>query len=438
LETYLVVESVLIASALVILGLAAWVEASLGTVRELTIRELLSNRLSRAPDSDVDETTQLRSAMLLVQMLAAGVATALIAHLALDLEMPGSLGAGIVAGSLVHVLIARVVPTFIATTPENVTTSMTARTGRLLRLAFYPVIWPLERLQRYADQQHLRRDELNVEDGGHDAEGEAESDTNGQQPYRLDSDEHEMISGVLQLVNATADDIMVPRLDLVAVPRSATIAETVDVAIMAGHSRIPVYNENIDEIVGIVYAKDLLRYVTDGNVESTIEGEIRPAYFVPESKRADELLHELQTSKVHLAIVVDEYGGTAGVVTIEDILEEIVGEIEDEYDREHPRIEHVDETSIVVDGRLLVEDVLDELNLFWEERAHGTVAGLIQRELGRIPKPGDTVDVGDLRLTVETVERRRVRRVHCARLRPDELDVNGTGITVSTGNQHSS
>ena len=114
--------------------------------------------------------------------------------------------------------------------------------------------------------------------------------------------------------------------------------------------------------------------------------------------------------------MVDEYGGTAGVVTIEDILEEIVGEIEDEYDRELPRIENCDDGSIVVDGRLLVEDVLNELDLYWDERAQGTVAGLIQRELGRIPKPGDAIETDGLRLVVETVERRRVRRVNCVRI----------------------
>jgi CBS domain containing-hemolysin-like protein len=437
LDTYIVVELAVTAVALAILAVAAWVDASLGTARELTIRELLSNRLSRGPDTDVDETTQLRSAMLLVQMLAAGVATALIAHLALDLEAPGSLASGVVAGTIISVVFARALPALTATTPADVNVSGVARTGRLLRLLFYPIIWPLERLQRHAGRQ-LRRDELIQEEAGGDADGEAETDAVGQQPYRLDADEHEMLSGVLQLVNATADDIMVPRLDVVAVPRSATIAETVDVAITAGHSRIPVYNENIDEIVGIVYAKDLLRYVTDGNIEATIESEIRPAYFVPESKHAHELLHELQTSKVHLAIVVDEYGGTAGVVTIEDILEEIVGEIEDEYDREHPRIEQSDDGSIVVDGRLLVEDVLDALGLYWEDRAHGTVAGLIQRELGRIPKPGDTVEIEHLRVTVETVERRRVRRVRCLRVKTDHLDMNGTGIAVTTGTQHSS
>jgi CBS domain containing-hemolysin-like protein len=395
------------------------VEASLGTAREMTIRELLNDRLSRAAASDVDETTQLRTSMVLIQMVAAGVATALIAHAALDFDTEGSLVFGIVAGTLLHVIAGRILPGYVATTPRDVSSSWATRAGRVLRALFFPLVWPVEKVQRYPGRAQARRDDANaddVPDGAYLTESSAEA--NGAAPEELDSDEHEMISGVLALVNATADDIMVPRLDVVAVPRTATIAETVDVAINAGHSRIPVYGDSIDEIVGVIYAKDLLKYVTEEGTDATIEAETRNAYFVPESKKVDELLHELQTSKVHLAIVVDEYGGTAGVVTIEDILEEIVGEIEDEYDRELPRIEHAADGAIVVDGRLLVEDVLGALDLYWEERAQGTVAGLIQRELGRIPKPGDTVRIAGLQLTVETVERRRVRRVRCGRAEP--------------------
>ena len=419
MDTVLVLEVGIALIALALLGIAAWVEASLGTAREMTIRELLSDRLSRTSASDVDETTQLRTSMVLIQMVAAGVATALIAHAALDLDTDGALAIGVVVGTLLHTLVGRIMPGLFVTSPQDTASSWAARIGKLLRWLFFPIVWPVEKLQRSPGRSYARRDE-GADEADHDGLAhEPAIEANGVAPEELDADEHEMISGVLALVNATADDIMVPRLDVVAVPKTATIAETVDVAISAGHSRIPVYGESIDEIVGVIYAKDLLKYVTEGNTDATIESEMRSAYFVPESKKVDELLHELQTSKVHLAIVVDEYGGTAGVVTIEDILEEIVGEIEDEYDRELPRIEHAEDGSIVVDGRLLVEDVLEALDLYWEERAHGTIAGLIQRELGRIPKPGDSVQIQDLHLTVETVERRRVRRVRCARLEPE-------------------
>ncbi|MEZ4520998.1 MAG: hemolysin family protein [Thermomicrobiales bacterium] len=423
LESVQLLEVSIAAGALVVLAIAAWVEASLGTARELTIRELLSDRLSKTTDSDVDETTQIRSAMVLIEMISAGLATALIAHAALDINVEGAFAIGLIIATVLHILMGRVLPGFFATNPEDVWRSWPARFGRVLRLLFFPIVWPIERLQRYPTRTHARRDDGGDQDFSSPMAREIDADGNGSASDDLHDEEHDMISGVLQLVDAKADDIMVPRLDLVAVPSTATVAETVDVAISAGHSRIPVYGDSIDEIVGIVYAKDLLRFVTEEGVDQSIEDEIRPAYFVPESKRVDELLQELQSSKVHLAIVVDEYGGTAGVVTIEDILEEIVGEIEDEYDRELPRIEKLDDGAIVVDGRLLVEDVLGELDLYWEERAQGTIAGLIQRELGRIPKPGDTVETEGLRLEVETVERRRVRRVKCYRIPLDETGI---------------
>ncbi len=433
LESVLVFEIAIAAVALAFLGLAAWVEASLGTARELTIRELLSDRLSRTPDSDVDETTQIRSAMVLIQMIAAGLSTALVAHASLDLEIEGAFVLGLAAATLLNIVVGRVIPGFLATSPEDVWSSWTGRTGRILRAMFFPVVWPIEQIQRYPLKTQATSEAGSGENS--DSNGrDADVDSNGTAAVEDFSEEREMISGVLQLVDATADDIMVPRLDLVAVPSTATVAETVDVAISAGHSRIPVFGESLDEIQGIIYAKDLLRYVSEDGGDSPIDGHVRAAYFVPESKRVDELLQELQASKVHLAIVVDEYGGTAGVVTIEDILEEIVGEIEDEYDRELPRIEHRDDGSIVVDGRLLVEDVLNELDLFWDERAQGTVAGLIQRELGRIPKPGDTVETGGLQIAVETVERRRVRRVNCRRI---EIDAGDSDDHAAANTHHS-
>ena len=431
MDTVLAIQIAVIVAGFLILGIAAWVDASLGTARELTIRELLNDRLSRGPVADVDDTTQIRSAMSMIQLIAAGVTTALIAHLALDLEVEGALAIGIVAATLAHIVIGRILPGYIATNPEDVWSSWTGRIGRALRWLFLPIIWPVEQIERIPSRSHAR-DEYHLQNGSGGEDHDHDANGNGLANDELDTDEHEMISGVLQLVYATADDIMVPRLDLVAVPATATVAETVDVAISAGHSRIPVFGDSIDEITGIVYAKDLLRFVSEDGVNQSIESEIRPAYFVPESKRVDALLQELQGSKVHLAIVVDEYGGTAGVVTIEDILEEIVGEIEDEYDRELPRIEFLEDGAIAVDGRLLVEDVLGQLDLFWDERAQGTVAGLIQRELGRIPKPGDMVETDGLRLTVETVERRRVRRVRCDRYVPESTDANEVDTVAST------
>jgi CBS domain containing-hemolysin-like protein len=234
-----------------------------------------------------------------------------------------------------------------------------------------------------------------------------------------------MISGVLHLERATARDIMVPRIDIVAVSKDVPVSEAVDVAIQAGHSRIPVYGRSIDEIIGVVYAKDMLRFVNEDH-EGVVAGDLaREAYFVPESKKVDDLLNEMQQAKVHLAVVVDEYGGTAGVVTIEDILEEIVGEIQDEYDTEQPRIEVLGPDEAIADGALSVDDLADELDLEWPEPVSGTIGGLIQRRLGRIPSEGEVVELPGLRLTVLKVERRRVRQVRIERMRADAPDASG-------------
>jgi putative hemolysin len=210
----------------------------------------------------------------------------------------------------------------------------------------------------------------------------------------------------------------------------------VDVAIQAGHSRIPVFGRSMDEIQGVVYAKDLLRYVNDPHDGLTIEELIRPAYFVPESKRVDDLLNELQQTKVHLAIVVDEYGGTAGVVTIEDILEEIVGEIQDEYDTEVAQFELVSADEAIADGRLSIRDLVDEMELEWPGQEVGTLGGFIQRQLGRIPGEGEVVEMGTLKLTVLKVEHRRVRQVRVERIHADGTDEHDTAREESTMASH--
>ena len=177
----------------------------------------------------------------------------------------------------------------------------------------------------------------------------------------IEPEERKMIDNVLRLEETTARDIMVPRVDIVAVDEDASSQEIVDAITEKGHSRLPVFRESIDEIVGILYAKDLFPFVIGSTRTLPIKQLLRPAYVVPESKRLDDLLAELRRNRVHIAVVADEYGGTAGLVTIEDILEEIVGEIHDEYDEETTLLEHVSDGEIIVDGRLPIEEVEEAL-----------------------------------------------------------------------------
>jgi putative hemolysin len=237
----------------------------------------------------------------------------------------------------------------------------------------------------------------------------------------LEAEEEQMINAVIELGDRRIHEVMVPRIAIVSLPASSTLDEAIDRIVEEGHSRVPVYETSVDEIVGILYAKDLLPFLKS-NVDSrvSLRSLLRTPVFVPESMTIDDLLHEFQRRKVHIAIVLDEYGGTAGLVTIEDLLEEIVGEIQDEYDVEEPLVEVLDDHTARIDGRSSVDDLLDiwDLKLQLEdEDEYDTVGGLIYHRIGGIPQSGDEVRVNGLRLTVESTDGRRVAKVLVVRER---------------------
>jgi CBS domain containing-hemolysin-like protein len=228
----------------------------------------------------------------------------------------------------------------------------------------------------------------------------------------IEADERQMIHSVFELGDTLVREVMVPRPDMVFIERSKTVRQALSLALRSGYSRIPVVGENEDDVVGIAYLKDLARRAYDsgdGVATEPVELLMRPATYVPESKPVDELLREMQARQIHLAVVIDEYGGTAGLVTIEDVLEEIVGEITDEYDREEPRVEQVDEHAVRVTARLPVEDLEEMYGVALASDDVETVGGLLASALGRVPIPGATVTLGGLRFTAESGKGRRNR-----------------------------
>jgi putative hemolysin len=237
----------------------------------------------------------------------------------------------------------------------------------------------------------------------------------------LEAEEEQMINAVIELGSRRVHEVMVPRTAIVGLPASATFDEAIDTIIAEGHSRVPVYETSVDDVVGILYAKDLLPFLkSDAAVQTSVRTMLRTPVFVPESMSIDDLLHEFQRRKVHLAIVMDEYGGTAGLVTIEDLLEEIVGEIQDEYDEEEPLIEVLDADRVRVDGRASIDDLLDlwDMKLTLEdEDEYDTVGGFVYHRIGGVPSPGDEIRLDGLRLTVETTDGRRVGKVLVVRER---------------------
>ena len=205
----------------------------------------------------------------------------------------------------------------------------------------------------------------------------------------IESREREMIHSVFELGETIAREVMVPRTDMVWIEQGKTVRQALSLALRSGFSRIPVIGTNEDDVVGVAYLKDLARkaYDADGESSERVTELMRPAYFIPESKPVDELLRDMQAKQVHVAIVIDEYGGTAGLVTIEDILEEIVGEIADEYDREAPRVEQLDDGRVRVNVRLPVDDIEEMFDVEFDLEDVETVGGLLAAELGRVPIP---------------------------------------------------
>jgi CBS domain containing-hemolysin-like protein len=221
-------------------------------------------------------------------------------------------------------------------------------------------------------------------------------------------EEREMIDGIFDLGETTVREVMVPLVDVVAVPEEASVEAAMARIRESGHSRLPVYRERIDHVIGIVAALDVLHR---GATEETVKGLLRPAYYVPETKRIDDLLREMQRQRIQLAVVVDEYGGSEGIVTVEDIVEEIVGEIEDEHERQPSSLTSLPDGSYLVAARMALDELNETLEWDLPRKDYDTVGGLILSLLGRIPRPGETVFLGRYELAVVDADERRILKV---------------------------
>jgi CBS domain containing-hemolysin-like protein len=225
-----------------------------------------------------------------------------------------------------------------------------------------------------------------------------------------ETDEQHLVSSVFEFGDTRVREIMVPRIDMVAVNIHMNPADAISVIVDAGHSRVPVFDESIDKVVGVVHTKDLLsRLVTEE--EFTLSSLRRDVYFVPESKMIDELLSEFKKLKIHLAIVVDEYGGTAGLITLEDVLEELVGDIQDEFDSEEELIKRIDDDTIVCSARLRLEEFNEALGLDFPEGDTDTLGGFLYEMIGRVPHVGETMTRGGVEFKVQSVVRQRIDKV---------------------------
>jgi len=291
--------------------------------------------------------------------------------------------------------------------------SRTCRVLVLFQWAAWPVLYPL----KLSDGLVRRLAAVPETTPQEHQDQKQEEFLNGLQQRRIegvvDEEEQEMIENVLELSDTTAGEIMTPRTDVVALEANSNLETVLDIINKAGHSRVPVYEKNIDNIIGCVYAKDLLTEVGKAAQDFQLPAKIRQAYFVPETKPLRVLLHEFQNQKLHIAVVLDEYGGTAGIVTLEDILEELVGEITDEYEKTPPEpIKQIDQNTFDVDARTYVDDLNDEFELnLPEDEDYDTIGGFVFSHLGYIPKTGESFDYRNLKFAITSAEARRIKRI---------------------------
>lgn len=407
--------------------------SALINTRKSMLRERIENGDKRAKHTleiAEDATTLLATYQYLSLFFQIGIATLLILGLQADigrfLDNVGMRGVAIQVLSLFVILIALNIllivfgermPTALASkNAENLAIFVTPLMGGLIA-ALKPMNWlTLNLSKRLAAlmgaplAMHMVTEEeiKTLVDAG--SEGGV-----------LEDEEKEMIYSIIRFGDTVAREVMVPRIDIVALELGCTLEEALQTIIEHGHSRIPVYRNTIDDIVGILYAKDLLKLWLRGEKPKTLEPVLREPYFVPESKKASDLLVELQQKNMHIVIVMDEYGGTAGIATMEDLVEEIVGEIRDEYDvNEEALFEKLSDEEYIFNARIDLDHMNYLLDTAISTEESDTLGGFIFTELGRVPSIGDVINTHNLEIKVLSVEGRRIQKVHIQKIVEEE------------------
>lgn len=416
---------VLLAVLILLSALFSGSETALTALSKARIRKLKGEKVKGIEllEGLLENTPRLISTILvgnnLVNILAASVATNIA------VRVYGNLGIGIATGILTFLILVfgEITPkTYAINHPERVALFAVWFISAL-SYVFYPVsrvlifianiILKILRQETIKQGPFLTADEIKAMVAIGEEEGV------------LEEEERKMIHGVLELGDTIVKEVMVPRTDMVCVSSDQTIGESLEVAQEAGFSRIPIYEESLDNVTGILYVKDMLDFVGRGKLGVLVKDLAREPYYVPETKRVDELLREFQMRKIHMAIVIDEYGGTAGLVTLEDLIEEIVGEIFDEYDfEEEKRIEQISEEEWMFDGRVDIDAVEELLGIEIKEEEAETIGGFVTSLLGHVPEENEKVAYEGHEFRVAKVENRRVSKVHVIKLpEPEESDV---------------
>ncbi|MDP9224054.1 MAG: hemolysin family protein [Actinomycetota bacterium] len=406
---------------LVFAGFTALSETAISRMSRVRAHHLAQERKTRAAQAlerITDDPAPFLTVVLLLTLVAHTTATAIATGLAI--RHFHKAGEAVAAGLMTFVIFV-----FAEAVPKTFTVQRTDRAALFMArpvLFFGRILKPLSRLLiLVANGAMVLLPGHGLPQGPFVTEDEIRHTVDvAEEEGSIEEDEKELIHSIFEFGDTVVREVMVPRPDMVTLPSNVTLNEALDMIIEAGYSRVPLYEGDSDNIVGILYAKDLLKSIhQQTNRPANVAVLGRTATFVPEQKKVADLLREMQQERVHMVIVVDEYGGTAGLCTIEDVIEEIVGEIVDEYDKEEPLVEPIDEVSIRVDGKMSIDDVNELLGAQLPDDEWDTVGGLVFGLIGRVPMPGETVRFDSMEFRTERVTGRRIQKVVITQLPPE-------------------
>lgn len=410
METSIFLQGFILIILLFLSGFFSATETALFSLNKLRIMHLAEegNKKAQLVKKMLDEPNRLIATILIGNNIVNIGASALATLLAIELF--GNKGVGIATGvmTLLVLIFGEVTPkTFAAQNAEKLSMAV-INIIRFLSVVLTPIIKLMGLITNFIMKLGGGR-------GNQDpfiTEDELRLLVNvGQEEGLIAESEKDMINSIFEFDDTLVKEIMVPRIDMIVIDVNDSFSTAVETAIDAGHSRIPVYEDTIDNIVGIIYAKDLLKNISKDFNILQIRKLMRPAYYIPETKKVRDLLAELRQAKVHMAIVLDEYGGTAGLVTIEDLIEEIIGDIQDEFDTEEESIVLLPDGGIRADARASIYDINETLGVDLPDDDFETISGLVFHLLGHIPKEGEELTLGNVRIKVEKTLGRRVDKV---------------------------
>ena len=407
---YLIVTLVTMVILLFLGSIMSASETALTSANKLRLQYLSEkgNRRAKTASEISSDTDRLLSALLIGLNIVVIVSTSLATAFFIKLFGNSGVLISAIIWTVITLIFGDIIPKTIAAKIPVRSSLRLARFVKILIILLTPFTWIFKKISNatiYPVVKKLKEDEPNVTE-----EDIRSLASLGEREGVIEELEKQIIHNVLEFTDSVVHEVMVPRVDMIGVDKNATTADVINTIKESGHSRIPVFEDDIDNIIGIIYAKDILTYAKEEK-ELKINEIMRPVHFVPETKKIVELLAEMQKLKVHIAIALDEYGGTSGLVTVEDLLEEIVGEIQDEYDQELPKIVKIDENNFLIGGGADIEEVIEVTGLPVAEGEFDTMGGFVFSYIGRVPKQGEEFEINDYRITVTSVIGKRIAQV---------------------------